>query len=168
DRQLIIPYPITQEWALSADPLEWEAGGHSSPHATPLSVRFFNGDFPVPIGRHQQLEPRTRSPAARLTDDNAGKSEDLPDQEQAKTRIHPFPFLEYGLLLPVRDADPVIFVNDDKPVCLFVTRKAHGGDVPAMTEGIVHQVVEDLDQQGICKDLDPLTCSADGRCDIGR
>jgi hypothetical protein len=36
-----------------------------------------------------------------------------------------------------------------------------------MTEGIVHQVVEDLDEQGIGKDLDTLTRCTGRGCDIG-
>lgn len=95
--------------------------GHSNPHAAPVSVLFFIRGCTVSVRRYQNLEPCTRSPAAILADDYAGKREDLPDQEQAKTRIQPFPFLEDGLLLLIRDADPVVFVDDDKPVHLFVT-----------------------------------------------
>ena len=68
---------------------------------------------------------------------------------------------EEFLLVLRRDTCTIIAIREDKPSFGFLNGKIHAGHMFAMTKRIFHQVVKDLLQKGICKNLHTINSNID-------
>jgi len=87
-----------------------------------LPVFWFRGTPPHPF-RHRQLKPSSRSRLAGLFDRDAGDVEDLPGEEEPKTRVLPESPFKDLLLLFNRYTFAIVLANDKMIIPRFQGRE---------------------------------------------
>ena len=100
-----------------------------------------------------KLEPRALSRDAVLDYGDVCHVQDLLDEEQAQSCVLPVTAEKYPGFVLRRYPDAVVLVDERQTI---IVRSAIQQDIlhmPAMTDGIVDQIVEDLFRHGVGVDL---------------
>ena len=121
------------------------------PHRGPGSyLSFCNPSRNAPHSfRHHNLKPCPFPGPPGFPDGDSGDIKDLPRKCQTKPRVLPEPPLEDPLLLISRDTFAIVLTNYDPVSIIFLQGEPDGCDRIAVPGCIIHQVVNDLDDQRV-------------------
>lgn len=112
-----------------------------------------SGREPVRPFGYEHLEPRPFALLPGLTDRYPGDREHFTGEVESKTCMFPVPAFEDLHLFFRRDADTVVFHNQDNTVRHFTVIESDFRYRFSVKEGIFHKVEKDFLKKGIGKDL---------------